>query len=705
MSVHDPQGISSDLPHSGDSPFLNSQNIDLNDRTFFRVTILAAFILLIYAAYNLVEANYVLAWIEALLCIMSFMITWLGSTGRMRLETIARLLSLCSLLFFSYLVVTGSALGTGLLWAVFFPFVIFFFNGLHLGLLWVIAFFLINALIFTVMLMQGEPLPFDHEILIRAAVAYCAVSAFAYYYEKQHFKYRFHIEQGKEKFERLIENSSDLIAVVDPAGEFLFLSASAERIIGYKPEEMIGMNAFDYIHEEDKDRVRRRLAQVFLHPGEVHKDTFRFLKKDGDWCILEAIGKASPDDHSVITAVANGRDITAQKKMEEHLLHTQKMEAVGTLVGGIAHDFNNTLAAMKGILFLAGEEAKENPRLIKRLNKLDELSAHAAGVVEQLLTFANKDLFRLEKYSLTRFMKNDLKLSESMIPENIRLTLDICDEDIVISGDPSQCQQAMINLLANAIDAVEGVSDPEISLTLEAFRADDAFLDKHPTLHVHEFAHVVVRDNGCGIAPKALPHIYEPFFTTKEVGKGTGLGLSMVYGAVTRHGGVVEAESTPGNGTAIHIYLPTKRKAREEAVPETMSNTTAGSGRNTILFVDDNSSLREVTCEALESIGYSVIAAADGREGMETYERHRDEIAIVVSDLIMPNMGGIELLNRVRKMEAGLPFVLVTGYDRDDNPELAGKLGNCRFLSKPFGLEQLTDAIGELTGLTHTHRR
>jgi len=676
--------------------FYVSQRNDPRHRTFFRVATLATLVLVIYTAFNLITGGYRLAAVEAPLAIFAAAVTAWGMAGRLTIKTMALLLSLIPYAFFTYLIVTGEAYGTGIYWGLIFPFIVFFLNGLHLGLIWIAAFFLLNALIFALFILNGTPLPFDPEILIRGAVAYCAVSAFAYFYEKQHFKYRFHVEQGKKKFEHLIEHTSDLITVIDPAGEFLFLSPSSERMIGFRPDELLGTSAFDLVHPEDRSRIKKRVTHLFLHPGERIRDQFRCRKKEGGWCILDSIAKASLDEQLVMTAVVNCRDITTQKNMETQLLQSQKMEAIGTLVGGIAHDFNNTLGAMKAALYLARQHAGEREFTEKRLNTIDELATHAAVVVQQLLAFARKDMIVIQSYNLNDFMAECFNLIENVIPENIKYDINLCGEDMIIKGDKTQCQQVLINLLNNACDAVVGRPNPEISVTLEHFTGDESFVQKHPGTLGREFAHVIVRDNGEGIPEELIEHIFEPFFTTRPVGEGTGLGLSMVYGTIKRHNGEIEIESRVGKGTAVHIYLPIEAAASETSLQQQSETELSPPHDHTLLLVDDDDIFREIISEALASSGYKVLTAASGKDALETFRQHRHEIAVIVTDVIMPGLGGVDLIRQVREINARMPAIFITGYDREETADFEDKSGRSTILNKPFPLEELTGAIGKL---------
>ena len=250
------------------------------------------------------------------------------------------------------------------------------------------------------------------------------------------------------------------------------------------------------------------------------------------------------------------QDITKEKELEEKLLQSQKMEAIGTLVGGIAHDFNNMLAAIQGNIYLAKTDLSNASSTATRLENIETLSQRAADIVHQLLTFARKDTVSMKPISLNTFTSTAFELARNVIPENIEHACNICEGELMINGDATQLQQVLLNLLNNAAHAVSGVASPKIICNLEHFVASDKFLALHPELSSTHFARLTVQDNGGGITPEHLKKVFDPFFTTKDVGEGTGLGLAMVYGSIQTHGGTVEVESESGVGTAFHVYLP-----------------------------------------------------------------------------------------------------------------------------------------------------
>ncbi|MDX8395821.1 MAG: ATP-binding protein [Mariprofundaceae bacterium] len=297
--------------------------------------------------------------------------------------------------------------------------------------------------------------------------------------------------------------------------------------------------------------------------------------------------------------------------LEEQLLQSQKMEAIGSLVGGIAHEFNNMLAGMTGSLYLAKKEIADFPHTIKKLDNVERLSFRASAMIKKLLIFAKQDGVEKKPLGLTSFIKETAHLNALNVPDNITFHSNICDDELVVRGDATQLQQVLINLLNNACDAVENASSPTVSLQLEAMQSDDGFIASHPAFVGVALVHLAIRDNGCGMSSTDKEHIFEPFFTTKEIGRGTGLGLSMAYGAIQNLGGLLEVESVLGEGSCFHIYLPRIEEEVATTVLEYLSDTVHGKGE-LILLVDDNLEIRQTSKAVLESLSYRVLVASDG---------------------------------------------------------------------------------------------
>jgi len=374
------------------------------------------------------------------------------------------------------------------------------------------------------------------------------------------------------------------------------------------------------------------------------------------------------------------QNLSSYESLESEFHQAQKMEAIGTLVGGIAHDFNNSLAGITGNIYLVKEDVKSMPEICQRLDEIEMLSFRAAAMIQQLLTFARKDLKSMNPLTIATFLKESIKLQMISLPENISLRHDIQDGNMQVRGDVNLLQQVIMNLLNNARDAVRNSKNPRVTLKLEPYKASQTFLSKHQLINLKEFACISVSDNGEGIKDTDIEHIFEPFFTTKEVGKGTGLGLAMSYGAIQSHGGVIEVESECGSGTTFKIYLPLLGETQTDLIVEAQEEILKGKGE-TILLVDDDLSVITAGRDVLKSLGYKLITASDG---MEAVEKYRDAIVdLTILDVVMPRMGGIDAAKEIRKLNPHAKIVFATGYDRTDTLRKGDHIDSESVLTKP----------------------
>ncbi|MDX8392722.1 MAG: ATP-binding protein [Mariprofundaceae bacterium] len=499
--------------------------------------------------------------------------------------------------------------------------------------------------------------------------------------------------------ESLLDSVPDLIFYKDKESVYLGCNQAFCQFVGKaSPDEIIGVTDFDMfdnkLAEIFRDRDKAMLASEKAQRNEEWVDY-----PDGRKVLLDTLKTPYFDkDGRIIGLIGISRDVTQFKDMEERFIQAQKMEAIGTLVGGIAHDFNNMLAGMTGNLYLAKIKVRENPELEQRLINIEELSLRAADMIQQLLTFARRDRVNIKALPFTTFIKEALKLLRSSVPENITFHQDICPDALTVKGDPTQLQQVLMNLVNNARDAVDDVKNPTISIRLEKFHADDTFIQGHANFSARFCAHLSIEDNGCGIPDTQLGHIFEPFFTTKEQGKGTGLGLAMVFGAVETHQGLIEVESRVGEGSVFHIYIPlhdsenTDFVAHEDMLPGKANG-------EFILLADDEKNVRDTSAEVLESMGYRVLLAKDGREAIEVFAAHQQDIAVALLDVIMPHLGGIELAGRIRELNPHVPIIFVTGYDKAQVLlDGSGQLENSEILSKPVNFDVLNQYIRNMIG-------
>jgi len=321
---------------------------------------------------------------------------------------------------------------------------------------------------------------------------------------------------------------------------------------------------------------------------------------------------------------------------------------------------------------------------------IEKLVMHAADMIRQLLSFARKGELELQSLPLNAFLKEAFKLARTAIPEDIDIRFIYPNEEFFVQGSPSQLQQVLLNQVNNARDAVASAAQPAITVALESFVADANFNLRHKSDQAL-FALIRVKDNGAGIPKDKVDKIFEPFFTTKGVGKGTGLGLAMVFGTVASHGGVIEVESNEGEGTEFRIYLPLSSDAEVEPEQEAVS-VIAGNGE-TLLVVEDEAAMLSTLTEMLRSQGYRVLEACDGENAIAMFSEHVADIDIVISDVVMPVMGGVEAACTMREIRSDIPVIFMTGYDRNQSLATEQRPAGSIVISKPFTAEAISQAI------------
>ncbi len=499
------------------------------------------------------------------------------------------------------------------------------------------------------------------------------------------------------KLSSAVNGAGEPILITDRNGNIEYVNPAFTRMTGYSEQEVIGKDP-SILKSDAQDPMYYKELWQTISSGNTWHGTLIDKRKDGSFYpVMMSIAPIYDDNEDITHYVAIQQDITKEKELEEKLLQSQKMEAIGTLVGGIAHDFNNMLAAIQGNIYLAKTSLSNEPAIAARIENIETLSERAADIVHQLLTFARKGNVSMNPIALNTFISTAYKLASNVLPENIEQTCNTCEKELIISGDSTQLQQVLLNLLNNASHAVTGVDGPRIICSLNHYIASNEFLSLHPELFSTQFARLTIEDNGCGIRHDFLHKVFEPFFTTKDVGEGTGLGLAMVYGSIQTHGGAVEVDSEPGVGTTFHIYLPLINTEAVEPLKDKDESTPGN--KEIILVIDDEIDMRKIISEVLTSLNYRAIEASDGMEGLQIFEEMHKDIALVISDIVMPNLGGVETAKKMRAINAQLPVILMTGYDRKDTLLKDNKLDGFVVLSKPFSFETLSRSIRSLLEL------
>jgi PAS domain S-box-containing protein len=477
----------------------------------------------------------------------------------------------------------------------------------------------------------------------------------------------------------LLDKAQDAIAVRDLNGKILFWSKGAERIYGFTREEAIGRHVAQLLY---LDPARfEALGQVLLRQGEWYGE-LQHLTKDRRELTIESRWTLVRDELGRPKSVlAINTDITEKKKIEAQFMRAQRMESIGTLAGGIAHDLNNILAPIMMSIDILKLTATD-PQAKSILETIGRSSKRGADIVRQVLSFARG----LEGESIEVDPKNLIRDAQAMIkdtfPKNIRLHLSLPDTTWKILGDPTQLQQVLLNLCLNARDAMS--LGGSLTITLENTLLDEHCAAMH--LQAKPGRHVIisVSDSGTGIPPAVLDKIFDPFFTTKEVGKGTGLGLSMVLAIVKSHGGFVNVESKPDQGTTFKVCFPAKDSHSEAGnAAEASPGPPHGNGE-TVLIVDDEASVLTVTSQTLDAFGYRTLTANHGEEAVAVYQQRRDEISAVLTDMAMPVMDGPATIRALRKINPAVKIIVASGSASGSGVAKEHDIGTKYFLAKPY---------------------
>jgi PAS domain S-box-containing protein len=514
----------------------------------------------------------------------------------------------------------------------------------------------------------------------------------------QYVAIRYDITERKFAEERvhqqaaLLDQAQDAILVRDLEHKILFWNKGAERIYGWTADEIVGRNAVELLFKEES--TAEFAKQQVLAKGKWHGDV-RQKRRGGEEVIVESRWTLVRDEKDEPTSIlVINTDITEKKRIEAQFLRAQRMESIGTLAGGIAHDLNNVLSPiLMAIEMLQLKIEDESGRQL--LEILRSNAERGGNMVRQVLSFARG--VEGERVSLQpkHLVKEIVKIMKETLPKSIEIVYQIPDDLWIISADATQVHQVLMNLCVNARDALPNGG----SITI---KAENVFLDEnYARMHLEakpgRFVVITVSDTGTGMAPDVLSRIFEPFFTTKDMTKGTGLGLSTALTIVKSHGGFVNVYSEPGKGSQFAVYFPSLEIEEQAALGLTVTDLPLGHGE-LILVIDDEESIRQITGSTLETFGYKVLIAADGTEAIPLYAQRGHEIAVVLTDMLMPFMDGPATIRALKKMNPNVRIIAASGLTAGHKPGEANLEGVKWFLSKPYTAERLLKAIAEALG-------
>lgn len=620
-------------------------------------------------------------------------------------------------------------------------------------------------------------------------------------------------EQSKY-FEAILENVTDIVTILELDGKIRYMSPSCSLILGYAPEEMVGKNAFSFVHPDDYKQVFELFIKTMSQQGASAGTEYRYKRKDGTWCYLESVGRNLLFDPRIRGAVLISRDITERKKTESQILlqhqaleaasngivitdakgtivwvnsafskmtgysaevaigknpsilksgeqgphvyrelwetilsgkswtgelinrrkdgtlyfekmvvtpvtdstgtithfvaikedisgdkkieaqfrQAQKMEAVGRLAGGVAHDFNNILTVILGrSSLLLSDSENGRPLSVLSVKEIESAAKRAANLTRQLLAFSRKQVFQTKVTDINEIVRGTDKLIRRLLGEDIEMITLLAEHLRPIKVDTGQIEQVLMNLAVNARDAMPGGG----KLIIETSEAviDEKTAAKYPGFVAGEYVKIKVQDSGTGISPEVKAHLFEPFFTTKEKGKGTGLGLATIFGIIKQSSGYIYLDSEAGCGAIFSVYLPITvehSQFEHEAAAEVLPM-----GTETILLAEDEDLVRGLTSQMLSRQGFRVLEACNGLEALRCAENHKGEpIKLLLSDMVMPYMGGGELAEKFSKLYPEVKFLFTSGYS-DQAPIKKWLDKGHRFIQKPFMQAELLQTVRE----------
>ena len=498
------------------------------------------------------------------------------------------------------------------------------------------------------------------------------------------------LKESEERYRKILENVLVGVYQVTLDGKFIFANQKMAEMFGfssYEELEAVGSIAELYARPEE----RHKIVDEIINKGFIN-DEFEYRRKDGQSIWVKLNTRKTTNKEGAIILEGLMEDITEIKKMENQLHQAQKMEAVGTLAGGIAHDFNNILAIILGNAELASDDVPDSNPASQSLKEIRKASIRAKDMIKQLLAFSRKTDEENNPINMAPIIKESMKMLRSAIPTSVEFKQHISDDPCSVMGDAAQINQIMMNLVTNAADAMsEKGGLLEVTLENIILQEEKSCFDW--VLSPGAYVRLMVRDTGEGIEPRIMDRIFEPYYTTKEVGKGTGMGLSVIHGIVKRHGGGIRVESGPGKGTVFEIYFPVLEKTIEE---EKKPGGEIKGGSERILFVDDEESLVDLNRQRLERLGYHVKSTTKPEEALEWFKADPDQFDVIITDMTMPRMTGDRLAAEVLKIRPHIPVIICTGYSERMSAKKAEALGVRKYIEKPINYRNLASALREV---------
>jgi PAS domain S-box-containing protein len=505
------------------------------------------------------------------------------------------------------------------------------------------------------------------------------------------------LRESEARYRIILESIQEAYYEVDQGGNFTFVNPAACRQLGYTAEELIGMNYRQYAaDDENRRKIFDAYTRLFKTGVPVKDLRWDVRRKDGQRRAIEvSVSLIYSGEGRPVGFRGISRDVTERlnagkerDRLQAQLIQARKMESVGRLAGGVAHDFNNMLGVIQGHAELALSRLVPGHWLHGHITEIYKAARHSADLTRRLLAFARKQTVAPSVLDLNRTVESLINMLRRLIGENIDLVWKPAEGLWSIYMDPSQIDQICTNLCVNARDAMAAESGRLILETANIV-LDTAYCAVHPGFVAGAYIQLTVSDNGCGMDPEVQAHLFEPFFTTKDVDRGTGLGLATVYGIVKQNNGFINIYSEPGIGTTVKIYLPRDTSGQRVQPPPRETPVREMGGGETVLLVEDEATILELGEMMLKKFGYRVLSAGSAREAISLARAHSGEIDLLVTDVVMPEMNGRELAQRLQEMRPGIKCLFMSGYTADVIAHHGVLDPGVHFIQKPFSVQGL----------------
>lgn len=506
------------------------------------------------------------------------------------------------------------------------------------------------------------------------------------------------LRKNEGKFRTIFENSTQLMGILNNKGVLLAANPTALAMVDRKEEQVVGKPFWETPWWQHNMALQQKLRQSII--GACEGRTIQFetthIDKEGktrviDFSLIPALNSSGSVDY----IIAVGYDMTHIHEIEERDRQLQKMEAIGTLAGGIAHDFNNILAALFGYLDLAFLEEAGNERLHDALTEIKRASTRAKELVGQILTFSRKGNAEKKPLQLSLVIDEVMKLIRSSLPSTIVIDQKINSDDYILAN-ATQIHQVVMNLCTNGFHAMQAQNSGLLSVELEVIIADAELLEKHAEMKPGEYLKLVISDTGSGMDSSVVKQVFNPYFTTKQSGKGTGLGLSLVHSIITSHEGVISIHSKPGIGTTFTILFPRLAYTPEKRVESAGSEQRVESSNISILFVDDEEMIVKSSTRYLEHAGFRVTSFTESSEALSAFTESPGNFSIVISDMTMPVLDGVDLLTAIKEIRSDIPVILCSGFNQKESElrENFPLINKC--LQKPLELNERVKVVKDM---------